>query len=126
MSKKIKVLYVDDEAINLLLFERIFAKKYTVDTADSGKQGLEKLSSDPDINIVISDMRMPDMDGLEFITQAKEQFPDVYFFILTGFSITDKIMEALDNKLINRYFQKPFEMNEIDLAIAHALHKAKE
>lgn len=121
MDNQMSVLYVDDEPINLMLFERVFSKKYTIRTANSAFKGLDILREKPDIKVVISDMRMPEMDGLEFIQKAMLQYPNVVFFILTGFEITDEIKSALDSKLINRYFQKPFRMDEIDLAISHAM-----
>lgn len=121
MNNEMSVLYVDDEPINLMLFERVFSKKYTIRTANSAFKGLDILNEKPDIKVVISDMRMPEMDGLEFIQKAMQQYPNVVFFILTGFEITDEIKSALDSKLINQYFQKPFRMNEIDLAISNAM-----
>lgn len=121
MDNQMSVLYVDDEPINLMLFERVFSKKYTIRTANSAFKGLDILREKPDIKVVISDMRMPEMDGLEFIQKAMLQYPNVVFFILTGFEITDEIKSALDSKLINRYFQKPFRMDEIDQAISNAM-----
>jgi two-component system, response regulator, stage 0 sporulation protein F len=126
MADLIKILYVDDEPINLMLFERIFAKKYHILTGESGFVGMEILANNPDIRIVISDMRMPHMDGLEFIQKAKESFPHIIFFILTGFGITETIMEALDVKLIDRYFQKPFQMDEINNAISTAIARSNQ
>ncbi|HCX99748.1 MAG TPA: two-component system response regulator, partial [Bacteroidales bacterium] len=66
MSKKISVLYVDDEPINLRLFELNFKNAFNVTTALSGFDGLEILKNNPDIPVVVSDMRMPKMDGIEF------------------------------------------------------------
>lgn len=116
-----KVLYVDDEPINLMLFKTILRKKYEIVTADSGFSGLEELMINPDIRIVISDMRMPRMNGLEFIKKAKEKFPHVIFCILTGYEITDEIMDALASNLIYQYFQKPFKVLEIENALKAAM-----
>jgi len=117
----ITVLYVDDEPINLMLFKTMLEKKYKIITSESGSGGLDELTANTDINIVISDMRMPNMNGLEFIKVAKEKYPNIIFCILTGYEITDEILLALDNKLIHKYFQKPFNMIEIDNAITHLL-----
>jgi two-component system, response regulator, stage 0 sporulation protein F len=126
MADLIKILYVDDEPINLMLFERIFGKKYNIMTAESGLSGMKILSENLDIRIVISDMRMPLMDGLEFTKKAKENFPGIIFFILTGFGITEPIMEALDINLIDRYFQKPYQMEEINNAIKTAIERSEQ
>jgi len=123
MSKNIKILYVDDEKINLLLFEANFSQKYEVLIAENGFSGLEVLSNNPDISIVISDMKMPNMSGIEFIFNAKKKYPEKKFFILTGFEITEEIQEALERGLILKYFSKPFHMNEIELAISDAINK---
>jgi len=72
---------------------------------------------DPKIDIVISDMKMPSMSGLEFIREAKISYPDKKYFILTGYSINDEIQEALDSNLIIQYFMKPADFEEIDEAL---------
>lgn len=121
MTDRTKILYVDDEHINLLLFEQMFKKKYSVLTAGSGFEGLEVLQKEADIKVIISDMRMPGMNGLEFIRKAKEQYPSIQFYILTGYEITPEIRHALESGLISRYFQKPFNMKEIDDCIAERI-----
>lgn len=117
MSSSIKVLYVDDEPINLLLFKANFKKKFEVITAKSGNEGPTILNNNADTKVVISDMKMPGMSGLEFIRIAKQNYPNVSFYILTGFDITDEISNALEEKLIHKYFKKPFNINEIEKAI---------
>lgn len=117
MNKKRTILYVDDEEINLMLFEINFNEKFNVITADSGHEGLKLMEGIPDITIVISDMKMPGMNGIEFIKTAKKKFPNVVYFILTGFEITGEISKALKDKLINDYFKKPFNMREIEASI---------
>jgi len=117
MNKHVTLLYVDDEPLNLLLFEINFKKKYRVITATSGFEGLEKLQGNHDIIIVISDMKMPGMNGLEFITEARKLFHKNAYFILTAFDINNEIQAALDSKLIHRCFSKPFNIQEIDKAI---------
>lgn len=121
MNQKTKILYVDDELINLKLFEINFSKKYEVFTAENGMNGLELLADNPDIKIVVSDMRMPGMNGIEFIKKAKERHPAIKFYILTGFEITEEIQEALTSKLIIKYFMKPFNIDEVDTSIKEAL-----
>ena len=117
MKEKRTILYVDDEEINLMLFEINFKEKFNVIIADSGSGGLRILEKLPDITIVISDMKMPGMNGIEFIKKAKKLYPNVVYFILTGFEITNEISSALKNKLINDYFKKPFNMREIEASI---------
>jgi two-component system response regulator (stage 0 sporulation protein F) len=121
MDEKIKILYVDDESFNLLIFESLFENKYEVITAELGDIGLEILKSNLDIRLVVSDMRMPLMDGIEFITKAKALYPQIHYFILSGYDITPKILEALSSGLIVNYFQKPFEASEIEASFDEVL-----
>lgn len=121
METTISILYVDDEPLNLKLFSINFKKKYNVLTALSGEEGLLLLSKNDQIKVVVSDMKMPKMDGIEFISQAKKDYPNIVFFILTGYDITPEISQALKNNLINRYFSKPLNIEEIDKSIHLAL-----
>ncbi|UXP32570.1 response regulator [Reichenbachiella agarivorans] len=118
----ITVLYVDDEELNLFLFEKSFESVYHVVTALSGEEGLNKLENyHKKIIVVISDMRMPAMNGIEFISKAKEKFDNIAYFILTAFDYNEEIENALDKKLIHRFFTKPFDISEIQEAIDDAL-----
>ena len=120
MSEKQTILYVDDEEVNLMLFEINFKERFNIISAYSGYQGLKFLEQLENITIVVSDMKMPGMSGIEFIKEAKERFPNIVYFILTGYEITDEISAALKDKLINDYFKKPFDMSEIEASINEA------
>ena len=113
MSKKHTILYVDDEPVNLMLFEVSFQDNFTVITAESGTEGLKFLDQNPEIAVVFSDMKMPGMNGLEFIRTAKSKYSDICYSILTGFDITDEISGAIKEKLIVKCFGKPFQLDEI-------------
>jgi two-component system, response regulator, stage 0 sporulation protein F len=119
---KVKILYVDDEYINLELFKINFRTNYEVFIAENGFNGLEILKEHSDICIVISDMKMPNMDGVEFIQKAKKIYSTLKCFILTGFEITPRIKEALDSGLILKYFSKPFNINEIETTMKKHLN----
>ena len=121
MDEKITILYVDDESVNLKLFEINFKKKFNVLTAESGAEGLEQLKVNPHTIVVISDMKMPGMNGIDFIRLAKKDFPNIFYFILTGFDITEEIADALNERLIHKYFRKPFNMKEIEDSILEFL-----
>lgn len=116
-----KVLYVDDERLNLMLFAAHLDKKYNVLTAENGADGLLILKENSDIRVVVSDMKMPQMNGIEFIKKAMEIAPDTVFYILTGFEITEEIQQALDEGLIRKYFRKPFSFIEISEEIERGL-----
>jgi response regulator RpfG family c-di-GMP phosphodiesterase len=110
MNKEISVLYVDDENINTFVFERMMADYFTVITANTGEEGLNLLrNSAGTVSAVISDMRMPGMDGLTFIKKAKQEFPSLPFYLLTAYTDQAEIAEALSSKLIEACLNKPIE-----------------
>jgi response regulator RpfG family c-di-GMP phosphodiesterase len=112
------ILYVDDEEMNLFIFEKCFESNYKVLTAKSGEEGLTKLETLAEqIMVVISDMNMPNMNGVEFVTEAKNKYPDITYFILTGYEYNDEINEAINNNIVKKFFKKPFDVPEIDIAI---------
>jgi YesN/AraC family two-component response regulator len=114
MATKPKVLCVDDEMINLLILKKILGKRnFQVITAENGLQALDYLKKDSEIHLIITDMHMPYMTGLEFIKQARELYEDKHFFMLSGYAITEETQQALDTGLILDYFEKPPDFNKI-------------
>lgn len=108
-----KVLYVDDERPNRITFQISYRGDLEVVLASSADEGLQILSSANDIEVVISDMRMPGKNGLEFIKEAKSLRPEIRYCLLTGFEITPEIQNALSENLIKGYFRKPFDREKI-------------
>ena len=123
MENKATILYVDDEEINLHLFDIYLSKKYTVVTAIDALQGMKLLEENNAIKVVVSDIRMPRMNGIEFLKKANEKYPQIHYFIATGYEINDEIQDAINAGLLRKYFRKPFNMPEIDAAIAESLIK---
>ncbi len=116
-----KILYVDDEVVNLKVFELNFAEKYEVLTARGGEKAIELMKKTPDIGVVISDMKMPLMTGLEFIKMAQSTWDQVNYYILTGYAISDEIEEAIASGIITKYFKKPSDLDEIEEEIDQIL-----
>lgn len=122
MNEKIKIIYVDDEEINVTLFRINISKKYEVLSGYSGADGLELLELHPETKFIFSDMKMPGMNGLDFIKQANKKFNNKSFYILTGYDITEEIRDALETGLIIKYFKKPYNIKEIEAEINKMLH----
>ncbi len=120
-EEKNSVLYVDDETINLVVFEMTFGKNYNIIVVESVKEAFEKLSEHPEINIVISDMRMPEINGIKFIESARTMYPEKHYLILSGFGINEEIMDAVDRGVITKYLQKPFIKKEVEAALTELL-----
>ena len=119
--KKISILYVDDEEINLFLFKSLFELEFDVITSSSGDDALNLLNNmDGQIDVIISDMNMPEMNGLEFIASAREKYGDIVYFILSGYNVSDEIDQAIRDEIIRQYFSKPFTYDDIAEAVLDA------
>mgnify|MGYP000302509356 FL=1 len=84
-EEKFPILYVDDEEHNLISFEATFRKEYKVHTAKSAEEGIG-IMRENNIKLVITDQRMPEMTGIQFLEKIAPEFPDTIRMILTGFS----------------------------------------
>jgi two-component system response regulator (stage 0 sporulation protein F) len=113
MSERQTILYVDDEPFNLQLFAIHAEEQYNILTAESGAEGLEILKKNPQICVIVTDMKMPGMNGLEFISLAKKKRPDILYFLVTGYDITNEISEAITKKIIVDYYRKPYKVEQI-------------
>lgn len=131
LSKKSKykhsILIVDDEDSILNAFKRILADEdYDVHVANNGFDGLNKLrTADHPFSLIISDQRMPEMNGVQFFAQAKDIFPDAVRILLTGYADSDSIIEAINKGGVHLYFTKPWHEEEILLHIKQSLSKVE-
>ena len=125
--EKPAVLYVDDEASNLTAFSAAFRRYYKIYTAGSAREGIEILRKNP-VDLIITDQRMPEMTGVQFLEALMPDFPDPVRMILTGFSDIEAIIKAINNGAVLRYIVKPWDVDElkqiIDIGIKiHNLEK---
>jgi sigma-B regulation protein RsbU (phosphoserine phosphatase) len=114
------ILYIDDEEHNLTSFKSTFRRDYRVYVATSGKEGLEIMEQNK-IQLVITDQRMPDMSGIEFLEKIVPLYPYCMRMILTGFSDMDAIIQAINKGNIYRYVSKPWNREELKMTIDGAL-----
>jgi response regulator RpfG family c-di-GMP phosphodiesterase len=116
------ILCVDDEPGILSALRRVFrAKGFQVQIAEGGKAGLALLETQP-FDLVISDMRMPEMDGAAFLEQVRMRWPDTIRLLLTGYADITAVMAAINKGEIYRYIAKPWDDNDILLIVRGALH----
>lgn len=118
-SEKFAVLYVDDEEQNLISFRATFRRDYDVHTALSGKEGLEIMANNK-ISLVITDQRMPEMTGIQFLEKVIPAYPDTIRIVLTGFSDIEVIIEAINTGRVFRYINKPWDDTELKMTIENA------
>ncbi|MDH5597515.1 MAG: response regulator [Cyclobacteriaceae bacterium] len=117
---KPSILYVDDERDNLTTFKSVFRRHYDVSIALSGMEGIEILKTKK-IDLVITDQRMPEMTGVDFLKETVHDYPDIIRMILTGFSDIKDIIEAINKGKVYAYITKPWHKDELKLAIDNAL-----
>ena len=111
LSNKPKVLYVDDEEENLLVFRSSFRRYYDVFTSISAKEAKE-LMKDTLFDVIISDQRMPEISGVEFLSALPDKGENVRM-ILTGFSDIEAVVDALNSGKVYKYISKPWEKEEL-------------
>lgn len=117
------VLCVDDEPNILASLRRALrASDLCILTAGSGAEGLAMLRETP-IDVVISDMRMPGMDGAQFLEQVQDAWPDTIRILLTGHADMSAAIAAVNRGRIHRYFNKPWEESELRAAVHHGLER---
>ncbi|MCD4652273.1 MAG: response regulator [Candidatus Cloacimonetes bacterium] len=105
---KYKVLLVDDEKRVLQSLFRVLHGKYEIVTAKDGFEGLSKIQSEQNIAVVITDQKMPGMDGVEFLTKVREESPDTVRIILSGYRDFDVSIRAVNEGKVFRFLSKPF------------------
>lgn len=107
------ILYVDDDQFNITLFEFNFKNEFNILNATSGTEALSLIGQHDNIKAIVSDVRMPEMDGIEFIKKVKQSHEKLPCFLLTGYGGAQEVVDAIDQKLIVGYFSKPFDKENI-------------
>lgn len=119
------LLLVDDEPSILSSLRRLLRTGgYQIHTAESGQAGLQILERQA-IDLVISDMRMPEMDGAKFLEQVRQRWPATTRILLTGYSDVNSTIAAINRGEIYRYVAKPWDDSELLLVIRDALEGAR-
>ena len=116
-----KVLFVDDEPAVLRSYQRFMGLDYDVETANGGTEGLQKIEESGPFGVVISDMRMPGMNGAEFLTIVKNNYPDSIRMLLTGQADMNDTISAVNNGRIFRFLTKPCPPDTLGPAIDEAI-----
>jgi response regulator RpfG family c-di-GMP phosphodiesterase len=119
------ILCVDDEPSILSSLRRLFrAHGFNVLAAESGQAGLQILETSS-VDLVISDMRMPEMDGVVFLEHVRQRWPQILRLLLTGYADISSIMGAINRGEIYRYIAKPWDDNDIILTVKDALTRSE-
>ena len=117
---KLKLMVVDDEPDNLDLLYRTFRRDFQVYKADSALSALEVLDQQGEMAVIISDQRMPEMNGTEFLGRTVERFPDTIRILLTGYTDVEDLVEAINAGQVFKYITKPWNPEELKTVIQQA------
>jgi signal transduction histidine kinase len=121
------VLIVDDENQNLIVLRNFLEGGYRVFEATSGAQALD-VAKNAELDVVITDQRMPEMTGVELLEKLRESKPDVAGIVLTGFTDPPALISAINRARVFRFLKKPWQPDDILEAVRHAsehVHQAR-
>ncbi len=122
--QKQTILCVDDEIDNVQALERIFRAKYTVLRATSGREALQILDQQRGpVSLILTDQRMPEMTGVEFLAQTIQKFPDTIRILLTGYTDIESIVSAVNTGQISRYLTKPWDPVDLQATVDQAVER---
>ena len=121
MPAKDNVLFVDDEPNVLDGYRRMLRQEFNLDSAVGGQQGLAAIAERGPFALVISDMRMPGMDGVQFLSRVMQACPDTVRMVLTGHADLDAVMHAVNDGNIFRFLTKPCDKDTLAKAITTGL-----
>ncbi|MFT4678212.1 MAG: two-component system sensor histidine kinase/response regulator [Flavobacteriales bacterium] len=118
-KEKIRILYLDDEEHNLTSFKAAFRRDYKIFTTTTAQEAVQILSEN-DIQIVISDQKMPNISGVEFFELIIPDFPDPIRMLLTGYADIEAVIDAVNKGQIFRYIAKPWNEQDLKISIDNA------
>ena len=118
-----RVLFVDDEQSLLNGIERRLAGRFELAIADSGRTALELMKSKGPFAVVVTDMRMPTMNGVQLINQARTRWPDTIYIMLTGVQDQATAVQAVNEGHVFRFLTKPCQSTDLDCAVEAGLRQ---
>ena len=124
MSKPARLLFVDDEPMVLNTLKVLFRRGYQVFTAGSGAAALEIVAREA-IDVIVSDQRMPGMDGVELLREVKTRSPRTVRILLTGYSDNRAVKQSVNEGEVYRFLTKPWDNDHMRTTIAQAAGQAR-
>ncbi|PLZ94578.1 fused response regulator/phosphatase [Fischerella muscicola CCMEE 5323] len=118
--EKLKLMVVDDEPDNLELLYRTFRRDFQVYKANHAMKALEILDKEGEMAVIISDQRMPEMNGTEFLSLTVERFPDTIRILLTGFTDVEDLVDAINSGQVFKYITKPWKPDRLKEIVEQA------
>jgi response regulator RpfG family c-di-GMP phosphodiesterase len=118
-----RILLVDDDPNVLAGYERLLRKKFTVSTASSGDAGLSMIEAEGPFSVLVADMQMPGMNGVQFLRKAKEKAPDSVRLMLTGNADQKTVADAVNHGHVFSFLNKPCPVEVLESALENAVRQ---
>ncbi|MEC4803373.1 MAG: SpoIIE family protein phosphatase [Jaaginema sp. PMC 1079.18] len=119
-GKKLKLMVVDDEPDNLDLLYRTFRRDFRVFKADGAVSALDTLEQEGEMAVIISDQRMPVMNGTEFLSKTVDRFPETIRILLTGYTDVEDLVDAINSGKVFKYITKPWNPENLKAVVQQA------
>lgn len=125
--KKYNVLYIDDEESNLRIFKNTFRRDFTIYLANSAEAGIEVLKNN-EIDVLITDQRMPGKTGIELLKEIHEMFPEIppHRLMISGYAEPDNINKAYQSYGLFKFISKPWDAESLKQLIIQVIHTSHE
>lgn len=123
MPETARILIVEDDAKHGTMCARLLERKgYHASAVTSGKEALTRLESNSTVDVVLADLQMPEMDGIQLLAAVKSRFPHTEFIVMTGYGTVKTAVEAMQLGAAH-YIQKPLDPEELNLLIQRVMEK---
>ena len=119
MEEKINILYIDDERSNLTAFKASFRRDYNIFISETTEEALEILNGH-EIQIILTDQRMPEMTGVEFLQSVIGDHPEPIRILVTGYSDIQAVIDAINQGQVYKYISKPWNNDYLKVALDKA------
>ncbi len=122
-EKNINVLYIDDEAHNLVSFKAAFRRMFNVSIAESAEQArkiLDESTEEEPIHVILSDQRMPKMTGIEFFESIIPIYPEPIRILITGYTDISAVIDAINIGQVYKYLPKPWVEEDVRIFVYKA------
>jgi two-component system, sensor histidine kinase and response regulator len=121
-TDKPRLLYLDDEENNLIAFKALFRRDYDIFTTSSPQEAMAFLN-ETEVQVMLSDQKMPDVSGVEFFEMTLNDFPHAVRVLVTGYADMEAVIDAINKGQVYRYVTKPWDENDLKICINNAVEK---
>jgi DNA-binding NtrC family response regulator len=125
LAELARILVVEDDPNHGAMCARLLERKgYKARALTSGREALTVLAQNGEIDLVLADLQMPEMDGIQLLSAVKGKYPKIEFIVMTGYGTVKTAVEAMQLGA-SHYIQKPLDHEELNLLIQRAIEKRK-